>query len=245
MENSEDGTFVGGFFRNKGEGRGVRQDNPRASRLAKVDASEARTRLVDEEGALRAMTRKKPILASMGIPSSALEEGSPEYARCVRLASQYRKKLVKDYFIAHGYVSSGVNSMLVAHALATAASRYLYEKAASDENPAAILKMASSLSDSARQNLLSAWELCSREAVIRKRNVASSEANPWEVQLVTGEVKRPVGRPRKNAIAMMRAGEGSLTTVEDTNESKRRLGTHGNVDAGAGESGQGGYGAEE
>jgi hypothetical protein len=145
-------------------------------------------------------------LAVLGIPASILDAGSQEYARTVRLASGYKKARQRELFQAHGYVSSGVGALLAAASLALSGSRYLYEIAANlpiqpaergDLSLPAILKMASSLGDSARQNELSAWELCAREAVIRRRNENNSLRNPWEVVESTETVKRGPGRPRR------------------------------------------------
>jgi hypothetical protein len=65
--------------------------------------------------------------------------------------------------------------------MALSSARYLYEIAAGaeTENQPDLLKKAAALSDSAHQNDLAAWELCSKEAVIRKRNKDADVALPW------------------------------------------------------------------
>lgn len=149
-------------------------------------------------------------LSCLGIPSSILDVGNPEYARTVRLASAYKKVRTREYFQAHGFVSSGVGALLAASSLALAGSRFLYELAASTSvqpeergqiGLPQLLKLASSLSDSARQNELSAWELCARESIVRRRNETSGSQAPWLVSQQTDtvdlSVKRKPGRPRK------------------------------------------------
>lgn len=210
--------FIGGFVRDRGEGRGVRVAKSKIDELPTVDAFEAQQRMDQMEANKRPgrfpegpspLKARKSKLACMGIPSAILEAGSPEYARCVRLASAYKKARTKELYIAHGYVSSGAGALLASASLALSASRFLYEIASSAElypeakgavSLPALLKLASGLSDSARQSELSAWELCAREAVVRKRNDASNVMVPWEVQGPSGETKRPRGRPRKESV---------------------------------------------
>lgn len=231
---STDGTFSGdGFVRDKGEGHGVRFTNP--THMSPADPTVAQEALSSTEASGVFPNRHHPQkarqvalasagslirpgrpgrttkLAVLGIPSKVLESGSQEYHRCVKLAQSYKKARQKEFFEAHGYVSSGVGALLAAASLALSASRYLYELACNtptvpDERGGlsmpAVLKMASSLSDSARQNELSAWELCAREAVVRKRNATDNVQLPWmTAESPAGEVKRGPGRPRKVALA--------------------------------------------
>lgn len=193
----KEATFHGPFVRDRGEGRGVRVSTVKAQDLSQIEPGGAIS--PQEAGKLAKGRRTK--LACLGIPKAVLEAGSPEYARCVRLANAYKKARTKELFEAHGHVSSGASALLAAASLALAASRFLYEIASTGGESYGIsmpqlLKLASSLSDSARQNELSCWELCAREAVIRKRNEANNVAVPW----LTGEAgqeRRKPGRPRK------------------------------------------------
>ena len=166
---------------------------------------------------------RKTKLAVLGIPSAVLEHGSPEYKRCVRLASQFKKARTKEYLLAHGYVSSGVSALLAASALALSASRFLYEMASGlsfqpedkgNISMPQVLKLASSLSDSSRQNELSAWELCAREAVVRRRNDANNQEAPWITSVSGGAVTsgnhapngaeiKKAGRPRKAVLQLL------------------------------------------
>jgi hypothetical protein len=156
-------------------------------------------------------------LACLGIPSAVLEAGSKEYQRTVKLANSYKRTRQREMYIAHGHVSAGVGALLAAASLALSGSRFLYELAASTPVRAAergdltmpqILKMAASLSDSARQNELAAWELCAREAIIRRRNDTSNQVAPWVVSSPDGKELRRVGRPRK-ALTVAQAAEGA------------------------------------
>lgn len=212
-----DGTFHGGFVRDRGGGLGVRVARSKNSDIPKIDGDDAAVRQAELSANKRPgsypngpspVKARRTKLAVLGIPSSILDKGSQEYARCVRMAQSYKKARSKELYIAHGYVSSGASALLAAASLALSASRFLYEIAANSPIVAErggismpqILKLASSLSDSARQNELSAWELCAREAQIKKRNEQNTQALPWLVETnpqPTGEVKRPRGRPRK------------------------------------------------
>jgi hypothetical protein len=225
MKLEQDGTFHGGFVRDRGEGRGVRVAKAKVTELPPIDpqtvqeAALAISRPSNPETGQNPLAGRKTKLAVLGIPASVLDAGSPEYARCVRLAMAYKKARQKELFLAHGYVSSGVSALLAAASLALSASRFLYEQASSvpmftaDRGGTAmpqLLKLASSLSDSARQNELSAWELCAREAVIRKRNDAANQGMPW-MTAETEERKKP-GRPRKVDVVISAAEDASCPT---------------------------------
>lgn len=217
MKNSEDGTFKGGMVRDRGEGRGVRVARAKTSELAVPDPTLVLEASLALEGTNQYPNVKSPLkvrktkLACMGIPSSILDAGDPAYSRCVRLANSYKKARQKEFFQAHGYVSSGVGALLASASLALSASRFLYEVASGAEmfpeargalSMASLLKLASSLSDSSRQNELSAWELCAREAVVRKRNDQNNVASPWLTQDASGQESRKPGRPRKEHLAL-------------------------------------------
>ncbi len=211
MKQSTDGLLTGGMVRNKGEGRPPRVDNPRPERLARPDPITAAETALALEGTNTFPNVRSPLkerrckLACLGIPSHILDAGSQEYARTIRLANSYKKVRVKELFQAHGYVSSGVAALLAAASLALSGSRFLYEIAANTPIQAAergditmpqMLKLASSLSDSSRQNELSAWELCAREAIVRKRNDMNTVSIPW-IQSETGAERNKPGRKSK------------------------------------------------
>jgi len=108
--------------------------------------------------------------------------------------------------------------------------------------------MASSLSDSARQNELAAWELCARESMIRERNVNRSGNMPWVIQeakkegLVTTQSspishpgKRPRGRPRK--VALVELAAGPVTEGKDNAGTDNQRETNGGSQEGHAETG--------
>lgn len=211
MAEKDSGAFVGGMVRNKGEGRPVRVDNPRPERLARPDphlAQDASLALAEGSqfpNVRSPLKERRTKLACLGIPSHILDAGSQEYARTIRLANSYKKVRVKELFVAHGFVSSGVSALLAAASLALSGSRFLYEIAANTPIQAAergditmpqMLKLASSLSDSSRQNELSAWELCAREAIVRKRNDMNTVSIPW-LQTESGAERNKPGRKPK------------------------------------------------
>lgn len=212
--NSEDGTFHGGMVRDRGEGRGVRVARAKASEIPIPDPQTAQEAASVLEGTKQYPNIKSPLkvrstrLACLGIPSEVLEAGTPAYRRCVRLANSYKKVRAKEYFQAHGFVSAGVGALLSASALALSGSRFIYEIASGAEifpeergqlGMPQLLKLASSLSDSARQNELSAWELCARESVVRRRNDQNNVSLPWVTGPTgqSGGEQRKPGRPRK------------------------------------------------
>lgn len=175
----------------------------RPEKMAEIDDG-AGTRLAEGTiGKKRGWPKGKPRtrktkLAVLGVPSHVLDSGNPAYARCVRLASAYRKVRVRELTVNFGYVSSGASALLASAAHALAASRFLYEEAAkaSGADMLELLKTASKLSDSARANELAAWELSSRESIARKKLHAIGSGTPWIIQPEDGKKKR--GRPRKD-----------------------------------------------
>lgn len=137
---------------------------------------------------------KKHKLAIMGISTELLERSDPRYKEMLRLANSFRRHRAREMMIAHGYVSAGVNAILANSALSLAASRYIYEKAI-ETGDHSFFTMYSKLATDSRQNELSAWELCAREAQARKKAAATMGGVPW---LEQGPPKRgKVGRPRK------------------------------------------------
>ena len=208
----DDAQLVGGFVRERGEGRGVRVSTPKSDELSHPVVGGA----MSSAEAGKAAKGRRTKLAVMGLSATILDAGDPRYAACVRLANSFRKARTKELYEAHGYVSTGVSALLAASAMALASSRFCYEFASSAEGGLRpdILSKAAKLSDSARQNELSAWELCARESVIRKRNDANSVTAPWLVGVSGGEHRKP-GRPRK-ALAAQAAEEPSDRGGEDS-----------------------------
>jgi len=226
MDKDDGKVWKGGFYSDRGEGRGPRVAHCKIDELPNIDADKAAERLENLKKNQDPLKTRVTKLASMSIPSDVLDAGDPSYARCVRQAAVLRKQLAREFYIDFGFVSAAVSMLLSSSALATAASRFLYETSSGCEESKkdAKVKMASSLSDSARQNLLSAYELCAKQSVVRKRNATNTEAAPWLVNY-SGDEKRPRGRPRKNPQTEVQKspyGEPkgpilSLTAPEDSN----------------------------
>ncbi len=121
---------------------------------------------------------RKTKLAAFGLSPSIIKSGDPEYAACLDQANKYRKIRMKELAQLHGHVSAGAGALLASASLALAASRFLYQNAAQDGD-AATLKQASQLADSARQSELAAYELASREGVLKKRSAMADAGMPW------------------------------------------------------------------
>jgi hypothetical protein len=232
------------FVENRGEGV-TPQIIVRPDELGDIDADEAAARLAARatgEGRKRGWPKGKPRgrktkLAVLGIPSGVLAAGNQDYARCVRLASAYRKVRVRELTVNFGYVSSGASALLASAAHALAASRYLYQAAATASGPDVLelLKSGAKLSDSARQNELAAWELAKREGEARKRLAAFNQGMPWMVPV---EDQRKPG-PKKKAEGLPPVGTDLTVWVqsakldeEDSNDAGTGSGTEGTPSSG-------------
>mgnify|MGYP001587220004 CR=1 FL=1 len=147
---------------------------------------------VTDENFVPAPTGRKTKLAAFGLSPSIIKAGDPDYAKCLDQANKYRKIRMKELAQLHGHVSAGAGALLASASLSLAASRFLYQNAAQDGDPAT-LKQASQLADSARQCELAAWELAAKEGVLKRRQEASDAGMPW---LLTGDglAKAKTGR---------------------------------------------------
>lgn len=214
LKGTKDGTLVGGFLQPTGDSRRnpVKVSLGKIEKLSEADCVAANGRLdapadkVMEKPLEHRGTRhwpkkslikgKKTALSILTLSEQALASADPRYAACLRQANGYRKVRARELVISHGYVSSGCSSLLSSAALALASSRYLYEVAA-EKGDVALLQAASKLATDARQTELAAWELCSREAVARKKAAAGQEGVPW-LTVKEEKPKRGPGRPRKD-----------------------------------------------
>lgn len=130
------------------------------------------------DGEFKPKKGRKTKLAAFGLSPSVIKAGDQSYAACLDQANKYRKIRMKELAQLHGHVSAGAGALLASASLALAASRFLYQNAASDGD-AATLKQASQLADSARQSELAAYELASREGVLKKRSALADAGMPW------------------------------------------------------------------
>jgi hypothetical protein len=88
---------------------------------------------------------------------------------------EWQRKRMAELQVAHGYVSHGVGAMIAAAAWLYAGGEFAAELAAERGDPDGF-KAAATLTGTARQNELAAWELCAREAQARPKAPVDT---PW------------------------------------------------------------------
>lgn len=196
-------SLVGGFIRSRSDKHGisgpVSLEVPRADELTRDSLSPAERKALalsndpDYRGKGQKRGRKLK-LASTGIPQHLLDKADPAYKAALEGANKYRKYRSGELAVIHGYVSVGASSLLTSAAMALAASRYLYGKVC-ETGDLALLKTASQLADSARQNELAAYELSAREGTARRKATAADMGVPWLA--AKDDPKDRGGRPRK------------------------------------------------
>ncbi len=206
---SDGGTILGGFLQRGGnEGAGI-QIRVRADEMSKPTVAVGRPK-----GAGKG---RKTRLAAMGLSPSIIKAGDPEYASCLDQANKYRKTRMKELAHLHGHVSAGAGALLASASLALAASRFLYQRAAEggdqDESVAGYLKTAAKLADSARQSELAAWEMSSREGILKRRQEASEAGQPWLMPGGEGTAHK-TGRKTNAERKAMEADVNDLPVVE-------------------------------
>jgi hypothetical protein len=81
---------------------------------------------------------------------------------------EWQRKRMAELQIAHGGVSHGVGAMLSAAAWLYAGGEFAAELAA-ESGDLDLFKTAATLTSTARQHELAAWELCAREATARPK----------------------------------------------------------------------------
>lgn len=128
---------------------------------------------------------KRPKLAKLGVKN--VDAASPEYQATLKKAESYRRYRVREYTKNFGHVSTGVRGLLATAALQIAASRYMMDQAM-ELGDMDMLKKASGMANDARQNELAAWELCSREAVVHKKNQEAEV--PWQIRVADDDGKK-------------------------------------------------------
>lgn len=210
MEEDTKNPIAGGFLqaRNDTGENTVRVVVPRPDELSRSNQDEAAVRLAQaehnrtKEGRVTKWPhgpsegrKQRTALARMGIPKSCQEGVNADYGASIRRAKAWQRVRIREMAKHHGYVSSGVCSLVSSAALALAGSRYMYECASQLTDPKDIkdlLYAAAKLADSSRQNELAAWELCARESVSQKKVDAALEGLPW---LVPQQDRPKRGRP--------------------------------------------------
>jgi hypothetical protein len=91
--------------------------------------------------------------------------------------------------VAGGQVDAGPSSMVASAALQLAASRFVFDRAAT-RYEVALFKLASSLADASRQNLIAAYEIAVRMAQARKARPVQAWRDPARKTL-TGATVAP------------------------------------------------------
>jgi hypothetical protein len=99
---------------------------------------------------------------------------------------EWQRKRMAELQAAHGGVSHGVGAMLNAAAWLYAGGEFAAELAAQAGDLDGF-KSAASLTSTARQHELAAWELCAREAAARPR---TASATPWLVPQANAQPER-------------------------------------------------------
>lgn len=129
----------------------------------------------------RSAAGRKPKLAMLGIDCTYLDIHDKRYTSALRRAEYYLRRRAKELSIAFGYVSVGVSGILGTAALQLAASKYISQLAAEQAGRdmklfAELMNLSLKVSNQARQNEVTAWELCAKEQMtVRKIN----DVAPW------------------------------------------------------------------
>jgi hypothetical protein len=93
----------------------------------------------------------------------------PRFEPHNRRRLEWQRKRVAELHTAHGHVSHGVGAMVAAAAWLYAGGEFAAERAAETAD-LELFRVAASLTGTARQHELAAWELCAREAQSRPRD---------------------------------------------------------------------------
>lgn len=145
------------------------------------------------------------LMASLGLAGQALDGAA--FSPYRKKASSFRAAHCRELAaLAGGACGSGPSSMVATAALQLGMSRYLFDLAMNDTAPGSkahleVVKTASRLGDSSRQNLLAAYELAIREGKSR-----GQPAGAYDVDEVTrsAEQEAEAGRAkRRGALPQM------------------------------------------
>lgn len=157
-----------------GAGAIVRIEQPPADELSKPTASTADTvrseRCADGRFAPgNAVARSRKIRAGAHGVLMALEaQADPAWRAASSWGRRYSAHRRAELLTAHGHLSAGAAAMVDDAAGIRADAKYLQARARADGNGALARASASMLSE-AKQLELAAWELASREAVLRPK----------------------------------------------------------------------------
>lgn len=173
-------------FLRKAHGAGaaalVRIETPPANELSLPSASSSDTDVRDRDHNGRFLPQNTVARSSKIRPAKhgalvALEaKADPAWQTADRWGKRYAAHRRGEIAKAHGAISGGASTLIESAGCVLADSRYIRAKGAQAGDPA-LLKLAASLAETAKQLELSAWELAAREAP--KNKVTD---RPWFVQ---------------------------------------------------------------
>jgi hypothetical protein len=148
----------------------IPDNQPAASGLSRrpdgtVNTPEAAAALGAKGGRARGTGVK--LARSLGLGKMAENAAFTPY---LRSAASFRQHHCAELArMAGGQCGSGPSSMVASASLQLAASRYVYEQAIATGD-VGMFKVASSLADASRQNLLAAYEMAVKEATAREES---------------------------------------------------------------------------
>jgi hypothetical protein len=122
--------------------------------------------------------------------SLSLQMGDAEWAPYLAQAEKFRKHQTRSLARqAGGFCGAAPASMIASAALQLAMSRFMFDRG-SREGDMSMIKMASTIANDSRQNLLAAYELAIREAQARAKY---EESNPHRalVEALVSEPEKP------------------------------------------------------
>lgn len=150
----------------------LRAETPSLDELASLNAEDTARGLAKAQATGRPFTpgnraaaNRKPDACRLGIP---IDTADPRWGRTLRKAKRYTDRRIRDLTVEHGgEIGAGVCAMLASSGLALAASRLLYELAGETMN-ATMFVQAARLSETSRQQELTATALAAREGHARR-----------------------------------------------------------------------------
>jgi hypothetical protein len=163
---------------------------PLARRLNGTFAGTEAAREAGRRGG-RARARKLRLVDSLGLSKLAVDSAfAPYRSAAEEFTTAHLASLASE---AGGHVGPGPASMVASAALQLACSRYCFDRACIEGDPA-LMRQGSQLADASRQNLLAARELAVREAQARddqapgwsdRERLASQHARNEQAGIVT------------------------------------------------------------
>lgn len=124
------------------------------------------------------------------VGSVAFSRAAPRYRPFAAWAARYAAHRRAELARLHGgHLSTGAAVMIESAALDLAASRYVAMLAAEQADPE-LLRLASTLAQTARQHELAAWELAAREGPVAAR-LEECDAQRRRIEAIISEAESP------------------------------------------------------